>query len=112
MFFQDSSDGYKCEFPGCSAVLRYKRGYNEHINRHMGKYPYECPYCNKGLSGATNTKRHLKKYHTGLFGYHCVTCGMEFENVRSLKVHLDSNDCSVPNQRNNEQLVKDEETPS
>ena len=58
------------------------------MKRHLGIYPYYCPYCKKGLSGTKDTKKHLKSNHTGLWGYHCVKCVKELETIHLLKDHL------------------------
>ena len=54
----------------------------------MGIYQYQCPYCNKGINTTNGTKTHIKKYHTGIKGFHCNRCRQEFDSVHQLKVHL------------------------
>ena len=63
------------------------------MKRHLGIYLYHCPYCNKGLSGTTNVKEHLKAQHTGLLGFHCIKCGQDCKTFKALKMHLESCEC-------------------
>ena len=95
--FQVLSSGcalFPCTQPGCGAVLKTKWSHSQHMKRHLGIYLYHCPYCNKGLSGTTNVKEHLKAQHTGLLGFHCVKCQQEFKSVHELRDHLEQQNCS------------------
>ena len=88
---------YPCSHPGCGAVLNFEKNYHQHMKRHLGIYPYHCPYCNKGLSATGQMKYHLKSQHTGLMGFHCNKCRQEFRHVRQLKFHLEQNNCTSHN---------------
>ena len=93
VLFQVPSGGFPCTYPGCGAVLKFKNNFRSHMNRHMGIYQYQCPYCKKGLSGTTHVKEHLKAHHTGLWGFHCITCKQELGSVHQLKTHLEESSC-------------------
>ena len=80
---------YVCSYAGCGAVLMSKSGYLRHMKRHQGIYEHHCPYCNKGLSGTTNAKEHIRAHHTGLRGYHCIRCKLELDSVPLLRAHLE-----------------------
>ena len=94
LLFQFTGPGLSCTYPGCGAVLKSRWGYQQHMKRHVGIHQYYCPYCNKGLSGTKDIKRHLKSQHTGLFGFHCVRCRVEFETIHLLKAHLNQKSCT------------------
>ena len=87
--------GFPCTYPGCGAILKFKNNYNLHMRKHQGIYPYHCPYCNKGLGATQLVKRHLMTSHTGLLGFHCITCKQEFQNVLQLTLHLQQNSCTM-----------------
>ena len=89
------SQSFKCDYQGCGSVLKSKRNWIRHKKTHFNIYPYQCPYCIKGLHTLQNVKRHLKVNHTGLFGFHCMNCRKGFDHVRQLKDHLQQDDCSV-----------------
>ena len=55
---------YACTYTGCQAIFKSKSGLYMHHNRHLGKYMYNCPYCDKGIHSTDMLKGHLKKYHT------------------------------------------------
>ena len=59
----------------------------------MGIYPYNCPYCHKGIHNTCMLKDHIRIHHTGILGYHCNRCRQEFDNVKQLKAHLEQNNC-------------------
>ena len=74
---------------GCGATFKTKLGLKRHMDRHCGVYQYYCPYCKKGISGTTDTKYHIKKYHTGLLGFHCANCMQDLQTIHKLKKHLE-----------------------
>ena len=91
------SQTYQCDKQGCGSVFKHKRNLTQHRKKHINIYPYNCPYCNKGIGNSKNVKNHLKVNHTGLFGFHCIKCRKEFENIHKLRDHLQQNNCSVGN---------------
>ena len=75
-------------------TIKTKCGFQQHMGKHSGIFPYNCPYCNKGINNTQRLKGHLKKHHTGLLGYHCIKCMIEFDNIHQLNNHLSDNSCT------------------
>ena len=92
--FQNSCGPYICSYPGCGAAIKRRSHFNWHMKKHLGIYPYNCPYCDKGVNNTGMLKEHLKTHHTGINGYHCIKCKLEFPNVHQLRAHLQNNICT------------------
>ena len=73
-------------WPTCNKQFTAKSSLSIHTETYTGKFTYFCEMCQKGFSGNTNYKIHMRS-HEGL-RYYCSYCGKSFVSKQSLEHHL------------------------
>jgi KRAB domain-containing zinc finger protein len=76
-----------CPFEGCQKRFSKNILYQDHLNSHTGKTPYDCSKCGKKFSLRYSLTSHEKKCIEER-KYKCDTCEKEFTTSNSLKVHV------------------------
>lgn len=96
---------YRCKVEGCSAVFKERRAYRchcdvvhklyvcelcglrcstlhalqNHKERHLKNYNYQCQYCQKACNTKNDLRTHIRVWHAASTKYACETCGLEFK---------------------------------
>ena len=78
---------YYCKETGCLKTFCTKKGFDNHMNIHLGKKPYVCTHCDKAFTCNSHLLRHLM-LHSGATPYKCQLCGNKFTQAGNLKIHL------------------------
>jgi uncharacterized C2H2 Zn-finger protein len=60
--------------------------YSDHMNRHYGVKPYECPHCTHTFASKSDMKQHVRQ-HTGERPFQCPLCNREFVHRSNCYAH-------------------------
>ncbi len=95
LFLETISDhkrSFKCLFPGCEKVFRFKSDMKRHIIVHSKERPYFCEYpnCSRSFKRPDALKHHLQT-HNEDFPFPCTIpgCDSRFQKRASLQYHLE-----------------------
>ena len=70
----------------CQKEFNRKDTYDEHMQRHTGKYRFLCDICQKGFTTRRQYNDHMMK-HEGK-SYSCQKCEKSFTTMANLKRHI------------------------
>ena len=73
---------YKCE--KCPYETDHSGHYRDHLNRHMGVKPHQCPVCPKSFIRIDDLRKHESIHERT---YECEVCGMHCADRTAMKVH-------------------------
>ena len=59
---------------------------SDHMNRHYGVKPYECPHCTHTFASKSDMKQHIRQ-HTGERPFQCPLCNREFVHRSNCYAH-------------------------
>lgn len=86
-----ASKKYKCKYPGCDKVFRYRSEIVRHTVTHTNQRSYICPYkdCQKAFKRSDALATHLR-IHTGDKPYKCPvgSCQLSFSTKAGLRYHV------------------------
>ena len=77
---------YKCQ--ECGHTTRSSVGMYYHQNQHRGIYPYYCPYCNKGHTGTSHLRGHLRTNHRIQEPLRCAYCSVIVAKIVDYVKHV------------------------
>ena len=90
----------------CGRGFQKKNLFDDHMNRHTGEKPHQCPDCGTQFGSSQSYNQHFKKKSCQLengvtiASFKCQTCGKEFESLQKIKLHyLHSSTCSHDNMK-------------
>lgn len=70
----------------CQYHTKRSDNMKNHIRRHIGDKPYECPHCMYSSSQSSHLKVHIRS-HTGERPYKCTICLFGSTNLAGMKYH-------------------------
>jgi len=90
--FRRQDSGFRCEYPGCEAVVGTHFSLKRHMKRHTGARPFICtwPKCEKAFAEKSTLKRHLKVHMPVPDMVACYTCEVQFPDSPSLQRHANA----------------------
>lgn len=74
----------KCEF--CMKILKCRKDLVVHVRKHIGIKPYKCVICPQAFYSEFKVKKHMNKWHGGMF--FCKQCKKVFVSKNGLKTHV------------------------
>jgi len=78
--------GYKCDYPGCTAIFRENAKLNRHKLVHTGVKAFKCEFCQQTFSLRHNLKMH-EKTHTRTDLQKCRFCPYETIQKSNMRLH-------------------------
>ena len=92
---RNSGEGYRCDYPGCNRVFRFRSTFMHHLVSHSDERPYVCNYrgCTKSYKRSYDLADHIL-VHTEQRTYKCTIepCQLTFKTKAGLKYHTQSHE--------------------
>jgi len=82
--------GFRCTYPGCSSVMKYRKHVRDHFRSHTVGRPYKCDVCHKCFVRPYHLKRHHAVHSTNDSGVMCPyeNCSYRCKFNSNLKRHI------------------------
>ncbi len=76
--------------PVCPNTYQFKHSLKNHMNKHLGKKPYTCKYCNISFTHNGSLSVHVEKHHIDQLAkeFQCYICKESFISEESIKLHF------------------------
>jgi len=94
-FFEEytynNKKGFRCTFPDCGKIFRYKSEIMKHSVSHVNNRPFTCPHegCDKSFKRSDALQNHIR-IHTKQVPFECEwpNCGLKFPTKAALRYHI------------------------
>merc|ERR1712141_327494 len=86
----NETSGFRCTYPGCSSIIKYRKHLKDNLRGHTGERPYKCDECDKSFVRPYHLKRHQVMHSTDESGVKCYyeNCSYRCKFNSNLKRHI------------------------
>ena len=78
---------YVCTYEGCNKAYSNSSQLLQHSRLHTGGKPYQCSFCDKSFTFASEHKEHVKDVHTNPNSHRCSYCHKVYTTEEELSLH-------------------------